>query len=56
MKAAWLALWFLVLPFVIGAAFHFFGAWLGIPCLFVLGIIWVGVCIEIYEVGKAGDL
>lgn len=31
------------IPFLIGAAFHFYGLWVGIPALVVLGGLWIGI-------------
>lgn len=43
---AYLVLW-CVIPFLIGAAFHFVGAWLGWPALIVGGLYWIGLSITL---------
>ena len=44
-----------VLPFVIGAAFHFFGAWVGIPTLLIGGLTWAGALIKLTKEDSKGD-
>lgn len=37
------------IPFLIGAALEFLPAWLGIPAIFGMGIIWYGCYLSIIE-------
>jgi len=46
---------FFGIPFAIGAAFHFFGGWVGCPALFILGLYWLGVCVTIKDANKTDD-
>lgn len=43
--------WLLV-PFLIGAAFHYFGSWAGIPALVVGGMYWIGLTALLAKLGE----
>jgi hypothetical protein len=49
MTSWWQFACFVSIPFLIGAAFHFGGHWIGWPALFVGGIWWLGICGQISE-------
>lgn len=39
----------ITIPFAIGASFHYFGAWVGLPALLVGGLFWVAAIATQYK-------
>jgi len=44
----------LLLPFVLSSIIRFFDAWIYLPAVLVLGMLWFGACVSIVESKKHG--